>query len=314
MLQAACYAIIGSERSVLPVLFTIPVLNLPIHTYGLMIVVGFLLAVYIAYRQCIQLGKYANDVLDFAFWALVGGLIGARIVFIAVEWREFFVDRPFTDIGVGGVKIPTVFALWQGGLVFYGSIIGGAIAFFLFARKRKLPSFHVADILVLGVPLAQMFGRLGCISAGCCWGQNDFHMDGSNIAANAFYDIQFPPGSSAYQTILQNAPSDIHDYMLHTNHTVPLFPSQLAEALGCAILFVALYFIARQKRFHGQVLIAYAVLYSALRFTLEFFRDDPRGSVSLLSTSQFISLVIVGLAIVAMFWLNKRAKDALAAS
>jgi len=300
-----------------PILFTIPFVNLPIHTYGVMIVIGFLLAIYIAYRQCMQIGKYANDVLDFAFWALVGGLIGARLVFIAVEWQDFFIYRPFTMIGNTGIKIPSVFALWQGGLVYWGSFLGGFIAYVIYARKRNLPLFHLADIMVLGVPLAQMFGRLGCISAGCCWGGTDFHTHGTDVVANAFYDLQFPPGSSAYESILQSASPEIHDYMLQTHLTVPLFPSQLAEAVGCALLFVVLYFIARYKRFHGQLLISYAILYSILRSTLEIFRGDlERGFVipGWLSTSQFISVVVVAASLIAMWWLNRRAKQAVMAA
>jgi phosphatidylglycerol:prolipoprotein diacylglycerol transferase len=301
------------EHTVLPELFTIPLIGIPIHTYGVMIVTGFLLGVYIAYRQCLQLGKWENDVLDFGFWGLVGGLIGARVIFIAVEWRSFFIDRPFTSIGSTGIKIPTIFALWQGGLVFWGAIIGGFVAFVIFTKKRGLPTFHLADIVFLGVPLAQMFGRLGCIAAGCCWGMTDFHNEGGNIVANSPFDLYFPPGSSAFESLLPMGSTEVQDYMLQTHHTVPLFPSQLAEAVGCAILFAVLYFIARNKRFHGQVLLSYAMLYSVLRSTLEIFRGDTeRGFVidGWLSTSQFISVLVVTASLVTMWWLRSQARKA----
>lgn len=300
----------------LPELFTIPFIGIPIHTYGVMIVIGFLLGVYIAYRQCLTLGKYENDVLDFGFWALVGGLIGARVVFIAVEWRSFFVERPFTAIGSSGIKIPTVFALWQGGLVYWGAVLGGFIAFVIFAHKRKLPTLHLADIMFIGVPLAQTFGRLGCVAAGCCWGREDFHFDGANVVANAGWDIQFPTGSSAYESLLVESSPQVHDYMMQAHQTVPLFPSQLAEALGTAILFFILYFIARNKRFHGQVFLSYAIMYSVLRSSLELMRGDAaRGFVieGVLSTSQFISVVVVAASLIAMFLIRARAKREIAA-
>lgn len=292
------------ERIMLPQLFKIPFIDVPIHTYGVMIVIGFLLAIYIAYRQCLQIGKYADDVLDFGFWALVGGMLGARIVFIMVEWRSFFIDHPFVELGHSGVKIPSVFAIWQGGLVYFGSIIGGFIAYLIFAKKRSLPTLHVADILVLGVPLAQMFGRLGCIAAGCCWG--------GNVGANWPIALQFPPGSSAFASLWESASPEVRSYMQQMGHTMPLFPSQLAEAFGTALLFFVLYFIARHKRFHGQVLLSYAVLYSILRSILEIFRGDVgRGFVieGILSTSQFISLVVVLASLIAMWWIHRKSKE-----
>lgn len=290
---------------VLPELFRIPLLNIPIHTYGVMIVIGFLIATYIVYRQCVQIGKYENDVLDFGFWALVGGMLGARVVFIMVEWRSFFIDSPFTPIGSTGISIPSVLAVWQGGLVFWGGIIGGFVAFVIFAKKRSLPVFHFADMLILGVPIGQMFGRLGCVAAGCCWGESHFHYDAAGkIVANLPVDLQFPPGSSAYYSLFQTASPEVQQYMADAGTTVPLFPSQLAEAAGTALLFFVLYFIARYKRFHGQVLLSYAILYSLLRSTLEVFRGDAdRGFVidGILSTSQFISVVVVSTSLVTMY-------------
>jgi phosphatidylglycerol:prolipoprotein diacylglycerol transferase len=298
---------------VLPELFKIPFVNVPIHTYGVMIVIGFLLAIYIAYRQCVRLGKYENDVLDYGFWALVGGMLGARIVFIMVEWRSFFIENPFVELGTSGIKIPAVLAVWQGGLVYWGSFIGGFFAFLIFAKKRNLPMFHLADILVLGVPLAQMFGRLGCVAAGCCWGGSHFHYDSSGkVVSDWFCDLQFPPGSSAFASLYENASPEIRNYMMQAGKTVPLFPSQLAEAAGTALLFFVLYFIARNKRFHGQVVLSYAILYSILRSTLEIFRGDAgRGFVieGVLSTSQFISLLVVTTSLLTMWWMHRRGQS-----
>lgn len=295
-----------------PELFTIPFVNLPIHAYGVLIVMGFLLAVYIAYRQCLRLGKYENDVLDYAFWALVGGLLGARLVFIAVEWRSFFVDNPFTEVGSTGIKIPSVFAIWQGGLVYWGSFLGGFLAFVIFARARRLPMALLADVLVLGVPLAQMFGRLGCVAAGCCYGAEAYSLDASGHVVKTFpFTLSFPPGSSAFAGLYESASPAVKQLMMQLGTTMPLFPSQLAEALGTAILFFVLYFIAKNKRFHGQVVLSYMILYSVLRSTLELYRGDVvRGFVidGVLSTSQFISVVVVLGSLIAMLWMWRRGK------
>ena len=104
-----------------PVLFTIPIINWPVHIYGIMVVSGFLLAIFVAYRQAAQHGTMEDDVLDFGFWALLGGIFGARLIFILVEWQDFFVHRPFIEFGNTGIKIPHVLALWRGGIVYWGS-------------------------------------------------------------------------------------------------------------------------------------------------------------------------------------------------
>src|SRR5687767_6695422 len=92
-----------------PVLFRLPVVDWPLHTYGVLIVLGFLTALFVAWREAMRQGAYADDVLDFAFWALVGGMVGARILFIITTWEQY-ARNPLK-----------VFKVWEGGLVFYGA-------------------------------------------------------------------------------------------------------------------------------------------------------------------------------------------------
>ncbi len=293
----------------LPELFRLPLVNLPIHTYGVMIVIGFLCATYIGYRRCLRYGKYENDMLDFAFWALIGGIIGARIVFIAVEWKSYFIERPWTEIAALGIKIPSVFALWQGGIVYWGSFLGGFIAFLIFARKRKIDMLVFCDLVIVGVPFAQMFGRLGCVAAGCCWGQGAYHIDTvGKVIADLPVSMRFPPGSSAYGSLFQSGSEQVREFMLLNGTTVPLFPSQLAEAFGALCIFFILLWMSPRKWFHGQLLLAYVALYSVMRFILELYRGDiERGYVidGILSTSQFISLLVIGVTVVVFFVLRK---------
>jgi len=293
---------------VLPELFKIPVLNLPIHTYGVMIVIGFLLAVYIGHRRFLRYGQYANDFMDYAFWALIGGILGARTVYILVEWKEYFIDRPWTEINALGIKIPSVLALWQGGLVYWGSFLGGFIAFLIFAHKRKINVLVFADLAVVGLPLAQMFGRLGCVAAGCCWGKAYYHLDeAGKVISDLPIAMRFPPGSSAYNSLLHSGSEHVREHMFTSGMTLPLFPSQLAEAFGTLCIFFILLWFSPRKWFHGQLLLAYVVLYSVMRSILELFRGDvDRGYViqGVLSTSQFISIVIVTVAVVSMVYIK----------
>lgn len=292
-----------------PVLFRIPGLDVPLHTYGVMIVTGFLAAMYVSWRDARRQGALFEEVLDFAFWALVGGMVGARVVFIIVNWRQYFIEQPFDPEW----KIPSVFVVWKGGLVFYGAALGGLLAFVLFCRKRKMSlvtSLRFADIGVLGVPLAHVFGRFGCIAAGCCWGDPMYHIsEAGQIVADIPFAARFPEGALAYSSLLQSSSAEVAAYMREVGHTVPLFPSQLAEAAGEALIFLALLFFRQRKHFHGQVVLTYFLLYPILRSILELFRGDAeRGYVikGVLSTSQFISLLVAAGALVTILVLRRR--------
>lgn len=299
----------------LPDLFTIPFLNWPIHSYGVLIVIGFLLALYCGFRQGLRIGHYAYDVLDYGFWALVGGLSGARILYIIVEWKRFFVHDPWTSVPNLGIKIPSIFAIWEGGLVIWGGILGGFIALVLFCLKRKLRVWEFADLCVLGLPLAQAFGRIGCLAAGCCYGHPVYHLDhAGQVIADLPLAMRFPVGSLAYGSLFNSASPGESELMQRLGTTLPLFPSQLAEAFASLGIFFVLLLVYRRKCFHGHVLIAYAALYSVVRSALELLRgDDARGFVidGILSTSQFISLLVVLSAIAASFWLKSNTKNTL---
>jgi phosphatidylglycerol:prolipoprotein diacylglycerol transferase len=117
---------------VLPELFRIPFINLPVHTYGALFVLGLLAGLFVAYRQAHLGKKYENDVLDFGFWCLIGVLLGSRILFIIVESHYYFVEEPWTEIPFLHFSIPTFLAVWKGGFVFFGGVIGAIIALFFF--------------------------------------------------------------------------------------------------------------------------------------------------------------------------------------
>ena len=292
-----------------PVLFRVPGFDLPIHTYGVMIVSGFLLAMYVDWREARRQQALEDEVLDFAFWALVGGLVGARVVFIIVNWRQYFVDQFFHPKW----KIPSFLVVWEGGLVFYGAALGGLCAYVLFAYTRKMSlvtSLRFADLCILGVPLAHVFGRFGCVAAGCCWGDAMYHLnEAGQVVADIPLAARFPEGALAYTSLLQAAAPEVAQIMRDTHHTLPLFPSQLAEAFGESLIFVVLLVVRGRKWFHGQLVLTYFLLYPILRSILEIFRGDPeRGYVidGVLSTSQFISLVVAGTALTAIFLLRRR--------
>lgn len=294
-----------------PVLFKVPFPDipalgikgpLPLHTYGVLIVIGFLLAMYVAYREARRQGQYAEEVLDFAFWALLGGMIGARVVFILVNWQDY-VSHPMKIIKI-----------WEGGLVFYGAVLGGFAAYLWYARKEKIvgaEQLKLADMMIVGVPLAAAFGRLGCIAAGCCWGDAAYHLDAAGqIVADFPVTIQFPEGSLAYSSLVGSEGSDVVSRMREIKATMPLIPVQLIDSFLEVGLFLTLLVVRSRKWFHGQVLLTYGILYPIVRSSLELLRGDTeRGYVidGVLSTSQFISLCLAVASLVAIVVLRRRA-------
>jgi len=150
------------------------------------------------------------------------------------------------------------------GFVFYGALIGGLLGIAIYAATKKLPFFSLTDYFIPALVLGHAFGRIGCVFAGCCYG----------MECVSPISIVFPEGSAA--------PAG-----------VPLLPTQIMESVFLFLLCAFLVWRLTKKKPFVTVSGWYMVLYGAWRFTIEFFRSDERGSVGLLSTSQFISIFVL---------------------
>ncbi len=177
----------------------------------------------------------------------------------------------------GFLNDPWAFIFSNSGFVFYGGVVFGISSLYFLSRKYKISFFKLSDILSLGAPLAHALGRVGCFFYGCCYG----------IVSNSFLGVLFPPDSPA-------------GFL-----GVKVIPIQLVSSFFLLIIFGILMFIKRKKKFDGQLFMFYILLYSIFRFCVEFFRGDPRGKVICLSTSQFISLVMIVLTL----YLYKKVKN-----
>ncbi len=280
--------------------------RLPLHAYGLLIATGFIVGIALAQREARRRGQDPERVADLAFWILIAALVGSRVYFILVNWGDYFGSGRFmaqTPVG----RIPRVLAIWEGGLVFYGGLIGATLVAWLYMRRHKMPFLAYADSMIPSVAIGHFFGRLGCFCAGCCWGDV--------MHAHLPWAAHFPPQSLAYQTFAgrPNGASYLAEDRLHT---LPLHPTQLYESFGELGLFLLLVLLVRpRKRFHGEVLATWMMLYALLRSTVESFRGDvERGVVLGLGVGTWTSLVIfaIGAAIWASGW-RKRAAVAEAA-
>jgi phosphatidylglycerol:prolipoprotein diacylglycerol transferase len=254
---------------------------LTLHTYGVLLAIAFLAGLWVANRQAKKAGLDPTRITDMAVYVLIGGLIGAKLLLLVVEW-------PYYSRNPG-----ELFTLVQSGGVFYGGLLGALPVAWWYAKRYGLPRWPTADVLAPGVAIGQAIGRLGCFAAGCCYGRPT-----SVPWAVTFRDL--------YTTRTVGTPLD-----------VPLHPTQLYESAATLAIFGALLWLARRKQFHGQVALAYLFLYAVARFVIEFYRGDAaRGTVlgGWVSTSQFIA-VLVMLAVLMLYpYVNRKQRVAEAAA
>jgi phosphatidylglycerol:prolipoprotein diacylglycerol transferase len=253
----------------------------PIPTYGVLLAVGLLLALFVASRLAARDGLPRERIYDLGLWAIVGGLFGAKILMILTEGLP------------PRLSLEYLFDFLRSGGVYYGGFLGGFLTVAILTRAYGLNFWKVGDAFAPGVALGQFFGRLGCFAAGDDWGKPTDLPWGVQFTEAAHASVGVP----IYKT-------DGTNLYLH--------PVQLYESFTMLIVFGVLYYLHRRKKFDGQVLIAYGIIYALVRFALEFFRDDPRGdlfgltSLTGLSTSQLISLsVAVGALVLLTLRLKK---------
>jgi phosphatidylglycerol:prolipoprotein diacylglycerol transferase len=258
-------------------------LRVPLHTYGVMLALAFVAAIWLAQKEAERQGLDPNLVGDLAFWILVSSLVGARLYFILVNWNDFFGANATVATRFG--RIPRFFAVWEGGMVFYGGFIAAAIAAAVYLRMKKMRFLPWADILIPSVAFGQFLGRIGCFSAGCCWGRG--------CDASLPWAARFPPESLAFQSMAARA-NPLRFIAPDHLHTLPIHPVQLYESLGELLLFAFLAIVLRpRKRFNGQVMAAWLMLYAVLRTVTETFRGDvERGVYQGLGAGQWTSIVI----------------------
>jgi phosphatidylglycerol---prolipoprotein diacylglyceryl transferase len=233
-----------------PVFFEVGPLS--IHTYGVMVALAFLAALRLSRATARVEHLNQTVVLDLVALLVLSGIIGARIFYVLVN-IGYFLQNPWQ-----------VFAIWHGGLVFYGGFIVASIAGVFFVRKRGISVGRAADCLAPCIAIGQAIGRWGCFFAGCCYGKP------TNL-----------PWGVEYRDPLSLAPLGIR-----------MHPTQLYESFADLLigLFLWLY-MTRDRHDDGQIFWLYVLLYGTVRFAMELLRGDDRGAtLGGLYPSQVISL------------------------
>jgi len=268
-------------------------LHLGLPTYGAFVALGFTAGTWLAGRSARRQGLPEREVVDLAFWLLVAGMIGSRLLYLAIHADEYLRDC-VEPSGRGAwraiVECTRALQIWEGGLVFYGGVLAAIPTAWWLARQRALPFFRLADLLAPSVAIAHFFGRLGCFAAGCCFGR----------VCDLPFGARFPAASNPFSELAMRG-----EVSWAAAATPPLHPTQLYEAFGELAIFAGLSWLAMRKRFDGQILLVYAASYAALRTVVETFRGDAgRGHLGPLSTSQWVSAATFAAA--ALLWLRLR--------
>jgi phosphatidylglycerol:prolipoprotein diacylglycerol transferase len=253
-----------------PVLFEAG--GLTIYSYGVLLAAAYLLGLQFALIRARRRGLDPQRVMDLGIWIIVSALIGAKLLLLIVNFREFTAN-PRDLLGLA-----------RSGGVFYGGLIAAVVVSLLYLRRHNMPLWTTTDVFAPGIALGHVVGRLGCLLAGCCFGKPT-----SVPWAITFTD----PAAMAN---------------VGTPLGVPLHPTQLYEAGAEALILAFLLGFERRGRpFPGRTFWSYMLLYGVSRFLVEMYRGDSRGMVfDALSTSQFVSVLLVPVSIVMLILLSRR--------
>ncbi|MGE3436429.1 MAG: prolipoprotein diacylglyceryl transferase [Blastocatellales bacterium] len=277
-----------------PELFKIPYTNFSFNTYGFLLALAFVAGLLVMARLAARDGLDKQKVYDLGLWVLAASLVGSKALMVITDWDAYYRDNP-----------RQIFTLdfFRSGGVYFGGFIAAVIASVIVMRVYKLPWWRTADAFAPGVIIGQAIGRLGCFSAGCCWGKPTSSWLGVHFTDKG-HEITGVPTivSHLNDPIQQNVWAERLADLGGLLAPIHLHPTQLYEAGATLLIFVVLLLMHRRRRFEGQVILAYAMLYSVARFIIEYWRDDPRGEIFDLSTSQFIAVVMFIAALVAFIY------------
>src|SRR5256885_6770510 len=244
-----------------------------VYTYGVLLAAAYLLGLKLAMVRAKSRGLDEARVLDLGIYIIISALIGAKLLLLVTDYQTFKNDPR------------ELLTLARSGGVFYGGLILAVVVALWYIRRVGLPLWPTCDVFAPGIALGHVVGRFGCFFAGCCYGK----------------PTTKPWGITFTDPFAQSN--------VGTPLGVPLHPTQLYEAGAELLILIILLVTERKGRpFPGRTFWLYMLLYAVSRFVIEFFRGDDRGTVGALSTSQFISVLLVPLAIVMLVYLSRRSE------
>jgi phosphatidylglycerol---prolipoprotein diacylglyceryl transferase len=242
-----------------PVLFQFG--GIAIYTYGVLVATGVVIGLCYARRQAARVGLDPRRVWDMGIYAIIAALVLAKVWLVFSDW-SFYMAHPREILGLATI---------QSGGDFYGGVIGAVVVLLIYSYVYRMPLISVLDTFAAALPIGHAIGRLGCFSAGCCYGK---------------------PTTLPWGVTFSNP---LAAQIAGTPLGVRLQPTQLYEAVAEFVNFLILVWIGKRQRFKGQILGTYFLLYGAERGTIEFFRGDPGRTMMFHNSISLMQVVSVGL-------------------
>ncbi|MFA6426397.1 MAG: prolipoprotein diacylglyceryl transferase [Phycisphaerae bacterium] len=319
-----------------PELFRIPFTDLTVKSYGVLMVFGFMCAIYIIRKLSRGMGENEDHVTTAALYSLIAGVAGSRLFYVVHYWSQF-----------KGRGILEIFAVWDGGLELLGGVLTTISVIVIYLRVKGLPIRRYLDILAVGLMMALAFGRIGCLFSGCCFGRPTNSCLAIHFPYNSFaYNSQVRPDDNRHrEKPYMELPADYFGYMdengkwLDAPETVKydyvlkpkemlspqqkvevskggkyrcrgVIPTQLYESfsalIGCALLYLhrrkGIQYYQKGCRVPfffrcGQTFGLLFIVYGIMRFTIEFFRDDNPIGYFGLTISQNLSVALFAISV-----------------
>jgi phosphatidylglycerol:prolipoprotein diacylglycerol transferase len=248
----------------LPVLFRIG--GFALHTYGVLVATGYLVGIFVAQRFGRRFGLDPDRIFNLSVYLALAAIAGAKLFLVFQDWRTY-VHQP-------GQLFSLQFLQSAG--IFYGGVLFALAVLLWYVRRHQLGWLAVGDAIAPGVAIGHSIGRLGCFSAGCCWG----------VATHVAWAVKF---TNPYANQTVGVPLD-----------VPLHPTQLYESIAELIIFLGLVWLARRRSFEGQLLATYLLSYGIVRYIVDFFRFYDAQAVlfhGTLTVGQLTSVFLIALGI-----------------
>jgi len=245
---------------------------LKIHWYGIIMGLAFFLGTYLARHNSKRSGLDADHILNMVVLIIPAAIICARLYYVVFEWDQY--KNNLMDI----------IAVWKGGLAIHGGLIGGVLAGTWYIRKHNLPFLKQADVMMPSVILGQAIGR---------WGN---------------FINQEAHGGPATTEFMEKFPAFIRDQMYIGGQYY--HPTFLYESLWNLVVFAILMtMFYRFKKFDGQILFSYMILYSIGRFFIEGMRTDSLLIADTLRVAQLVSLTLIALGLILMLVFARKSKQ-----
>lgn len=259
---------LGLEFTLNPVAFSIG--NLRITWYGLLIATGMFLAMWFAFSQCKKFGIISDRLINAVMGGVIGGIVGARLYYVAFRWDDFKDD------------LLSIFRTWEGGMAIYGGLIGALVVGLIVGKLSKLRLLPTLDLTGMGFLIGQSVGRWGNFVNVEAFGSNTdlpWGMTGGNVVW--------------YLSQSENV-SALEKLGVAVDASAPVHPCFLYESLWCALGFLLLFLYKNRRRFDGELFLMYLGWYGLGRFFIEGLRTD-----SLLIGTVRVSQLLAALLVVA---------------